>query len=211
MQLLSHPGDGGRRFRLNNDTYLSTTHHHILEDHNIQLLTWLLNCMLIWNTRYHDHFHVHTLLDPILSQLTQIHTLTCLTLRSILSLLISSSNLKVSPKNAKSCFPLLARVKFMNVIFLPKAKLTRNHTYWWIVHIFCFKYMTLPSVGSMDILLQKHCTTYDGTGKFHVNPPNWHYSVGSSRRINITFSSTIHVPIFSETCNKCCTAQLICK
>lgn len=67
----------------NNDSYLSTTQHHILEDDNIQVFSWLLNSMLIQNPKHHDHFHIHPSLDPILSQMNQIHTLIWLTLRFI--------------------------------------------------------------------------------------------------------------------------------
>ena len=137
--------------------------------------------MLIQNPKHHDHLHIHPSLDPILSQMNQIHTLICLALRFILILLVQSSNLEVPPKTANSYFPLLARVKYKNAIFIHKAKLGWKQTYWWTVCIFSFKYMTLSPACNMDVLLQKDCTIYNGTRKFHVNPANWHYSVGSTR------------------------------
>jgi len=139
--------------------------------------------MLIQNPKHHDHFYIHPSMDPILSQRNQTHTLIRLTLRFILILLVQSSNLEVPPKTANSYFPLLARIKYMNAIFLHKAKLAWKQTYWWIVCIFCFEYMTLPPAGNMDVLLQKDCAIYNSTRKFHVNPANRHYTVGSTRGI----------------------------
>jgi len=97
-----------------------------------------------------------------------------------LILSLQSSNLEVPPKTANSHFPLPARVKYMNAVFLHKAKLAGKQTSWWTVCIFCFKYTTLPSAGNMDVILQKDCAIYNGTRKFHVNPANRHYSVGST-------------------------------
>jgi len=45
-----------------------------------------------------------------------------------LILLVQSSNLEVPPKTANSYFPLQARVKYMNAIYLHKVKLVWKQT-----------------------------------------------------------------------------------
>jgi hypothetical protein len=52
-----------------------------------------------------------------------------LMLKWILILLMPSPNLIAAPKIATPRFPELTKVKFMNVMFLPKAILTKKYAY----------------------------------------------------------------------------------
>lgn len=45
--------------------------------------------------------------------------------------LMPGPNLIAPPKISKSCFLVLTEVEFLNVMFLPKAILTKKYTYQW--------------------------------------------------------------------------------